>query len=397
MPRTAPKSNAPKRTPKQKVPHTVPSLHLYRKVVVSFVIITALLIVLILYFSFVSATISVVPQPQTVNTTTTISVVGDSDGQLADDQLPGAFFDRQVTGQQQFEATGSVAADSDTVGRVTIVNNYRRPQPLVATTRLLADDGTLLRIVDRVDVPVGQSAEVAVYADDPAQLEGKTIAAGTRFSIPGLWVPLQEDIYAEAVSDIALGQSRLPAVAESDITTAEQKLLEQLEAQVLSELGVDSKVAHAVTMAPIEQTASAAVGDQVEQFSLEVTATAEGVFFDREALIRTMERQLRNSLPDDQQLLDVNYDQLTYDIVAIDVANQTATVEASLSGQSVIRLNSEAFAKDRLKGLTEAEVYQHFAEVAGVESVRVRFFPFWVNRVPQLLDHIDIRVTGTDS
>jgi len=388
MPRasTAAKSATPKR-----LERTGPPLHLYRKVVISFAVLVGILIVVVLYFSLVKATISIVPKPQPVAVDFTVNVTETEDGQAAD-QLNGVFFSRQVEGEKQFKSTGSQALASDTVGRVRIHNNYRRPQPLVATTRLQADSGVILRIVDRVEVPVNGFVDVDVTLDTDSQLPAEGFATGTRFTIPGLWLPLQEDIYAEALTAIAIGDRQVTVVSAEDLARAETELLSQLEEQTLQELGVDSKIGKSVDVTLTTKQASAAVGDQTERFSMKAKATVQGVFFDRESLIRLAEKKLRASLPEDRQLLTADYEGITYDISALDIAGKTATITVHAPGTSVVRLNSNLFNKDNIKGMTKSELDAYFKGQDSIQSFNVNFFPFWVQRVPQLLDHIDISV-----
>ena len=370
---------------------TVPSINLYRKVVISFVVLTTILILIVLYFSFVSVKITVMPKPEKVIADFTVEVVEGEDG-LVPDQTNGVFFSKEMEGEKEFVATGSKTVSSDVVGRVTIINNYRRPQPLVATTRLLSSDNILLRIKNRVDIPVGGTVDVDVYADDSSQLEGRVLTASTHFTIPGLWPQLQDKIYAEAKTQIKLGENKVTVVAAEDISQAQEELLDQLEMQVFVDLGLEGNIAKAVEIKSAKVTLGAEAGEEVDKFTVKVKATVEGVMFDKENLLRLTESRLRNNLPQDKQLLSVNYDSLTYSVEIMDLDNKTATVRVHLEGISVVRLNSKIFDKDRLKGLTKEQVKSYFTGQPSVESAVVHFFPFWVQRVPQLSDHIEMMV-----
>lgn len=389
MPRASSPVQKPAAT--KRLDRTGPPLRLYRQVVLSGAVLVGILIVVVLYFSLVKATISIVPKPQPITADFTVTVTETEDGQAAD-QLNGVFFSRQVEGEKQFKATGSTTLASDTVGRVRIQNHYRRPQPLVATTRLQASSGVILRIGERVEVPVNGFVDVDVTLDPDHQLPDGGFATSTRFTIPGLWLPLQADIYAEALTPIVAGDRTVTVVAADDLVRARQELLAQLEEQTLQELGVDTKIGKSVSITVTDQQASAAVGDQTERFSLKAKATVQGVFFDRESLIRLVEKKLRTSLPADRQLLVADYQGMTYDISALDIAGKTATLTVHAPGTSVVRLNSSLFDKNTLKGMTKDELSTYFKGQDAIQSFDVTFFPFWVQRVPQLLDHIDIRV-----
>jgi hypothetical protein len=382
------KQPAPK---KNKSKAKAQSIGLYRKVVISFMVITSILILIVLYFSFVSAKITVVPRPEKVTADFTVTVVEAQDGLVAD-QINGVFFSKKVEGEKQFSATGSKSVSTDIVGKVTITNNYRRPQPLVATTRLLSADNILLRIKERVDVPVGGSVDVAVYADNPEQLKDRILPVGTKFTIPGLWPQLQDKIYAKAKEPIKLGENKVTVLTDDDVKNAKANLLDQLEMQIFVELGLDGNVAKAIDIKEGEAVTSAKVGDAVETFKLKLKATVSGVLFDKENMIKLAENRLRGNLAQDKQIANVDYNSLTYTVEKIDLQNKNATVQIHLEGTAVLRLNSKIFDKDKLKGLSRQQVNSYFFQEPLVDSVTVDFFPFWVRHVPQLPDHIEVIV-----
>ncbi|MFA5358368.1 MAG: hypothetical protein WC310_00935 [Patescibacteria group bacterium] len=367
------------------------SAGLYRKVVISFVVLTAILILVILYFSFVSTEISLIPRPQKHDISFTVEVMEGEDGLLTD-QINGVFFEKEVTGEKEFMASGSKPVASGEIGRVKITNNYRRSQPLVATTRLLSADQTLVRISSRVDIAPGKSVEVDVYADNPKILEGRTIPAGTKFTIPGLHPSLQDKIYAEAVSPIGLGEKKVLIVTDDDIVRAKDELLKQLEAQSFAELGLDSKVAKAVVLEEKESEIDARAGDEKERFRVKVRALVRGVFFDKDSLLRLAENKLKSGVPIEEQLIGVDYDSLVYSIEKLDTKAKAASIKVQFSGTSVIHLNSPVIAKEKLKGMNKGQLENYLSGQNTIESFQVKFFPFWVKTVPQLMDHINIRV-----
>ena len=390
MPRAKKISTKTTKISKQKA-KTVPTIDLYRKVVISFVVLTTILILLVLYFSFVSAKITVTPHPERISADFAVDVVETEDG-LVPDKVNGVFFNKEVKGEKEFSTTGSKAIASDIVGRVTVINNYRRPQALRATTRLMSSDNILLRMKDRADIPVGGTVDVDVYADDPAQLEGRTLDTGTHFNIINLWPQLQSEIYAEAATAIKLGENTVAVVTQEDIDKAKDELIDYLKLQTFVDLGLDGNVAKVVEIAEIEMESSAVVGDEVSKFILSMDAVVSGVLFDKDNLMRLAEDRMRSSLDVNKQLLSTDYESLEYSVEDLNLEKARAMIRVKLSGVSVIRLNSDIFDKDRIKGLTREQVKNYFDNQQSVESVVIKFFPFWVNRVPQLSDHINLMV-----
>jgi len=379
----------PRKKSKKAKARKVSTFDLYRKVVISFIVLTSILILIILYFSFVSVKITVIPKPNQVTTDFTVEVVEGEDG-LAEGRVNGVFFSKEVEGEKEFSASGSKSVASDIVGRVTIINNYRRPQPLVATTRLLSPDNILLRIKDRVDVPVNGSVEVNVYADDPSQLIDRTLEPGMHFTIPGLWPQLQDKIYAKAKTTIKLGENKISFVTPEDIDQARQEILAQLESQSLSELGLEDNLIKAVTIEEKQSFATAKAGEEIEKFTVKTKAVVQGLFFDRDTLIQLAEARLRNDLTKDEELFQIDDNSLVYSVAEIDLVNKIARIQVNLEGTSVIRLNSEILNKERIKGLTKEQVKNYFSQQPAIEQISIDFFPFWIRKVPQLADHIEL-------
>lgn len=89
-------------------------------------------------------------------------------------------------------------------GFVTIYNYYNKPQPLVTSTRLLSPSGLTFRIDENINVPsssvvngevVPGEIRVSITAD---KIGPEYRIEPSKFSIPGLWVDLQDKIYGES-------------------------------------------------------------------------------------------------------------------------------------------------------------------------------------------------------
>jgi hypothetical protein len=76
--------------------------------------------------------------------------------------------------------------------KIIIYNNYEKDQFLVSTTRVIAPDNKIFRISNTVTVPANSSAAVDLYSDDGYDFD---YLKNSKFTIPGLRVGLQDDIY----------------------------------------------------------------------------------------------------------------------------------------------------------------------------------------------------------
>lgn len=78
--------------------------------------------------------------------------------------------------------------------KIRIYNNYEKDQPLVATTRIMSPDKKIFRIEKTITIPAQSNMEVGIYLDNNND-KNFYYPKNTKFTIPGLWVDLQNEIY----------------------------------------------------------------------------------------------------------------------------------------------------------------------------------------------------------
>jgi len=181
----------------------------YRKILIGFSVMAVLVAALIAYFSLSKTIITVTLKPQIKSTTFTLGIRTNAAEQNSDaiEVLSGTVTTTEVKSSKTFDnpSTGD-EVPAQATGTVTIYNKYTKAQPLSATTRLLAPDGTLFRIKNVVTVPAGGKVDnVAVYADQPGKSGNLD---PTKFTIPGLWAGLQDKLYAESAAAMTGGTRR---------------------------------------------------------------------------------------------------------------------------------------------------------------------------------------------
>src|SRR3989339_681891 len=168
------------------------SVGMYRKIALSFVVLTVVLLAVIFYFSFTRVTITLIPNQERVSNNLIFDIY---DSENADSVsamgVPGIVRQITIEDKKEYQASGSNVIGKEVVGKIDIINDYNKNQPLVATTRLISSDGKLFRLKETVNVPVGGLKDVEIYADE-AKPEMAT--GPTTFTIPGLWAGLQDKI-----------------------------------------------------------------------------------------------------------------------------------------------------------------------------------------------------------
>ena len=85
---------------------------------------------------------------------------------------------------------------------------------------------------------------------------------------------------------------------------------------------------------------------------------------------------------------------MIYHVSNYEAEEKNITFEVELSANIIQNTKSEIFDKEKFKGLTQEEIIDYFSSMAAIDSVRVKFSPFWVKKAPRFSDHIEIIVNN---
>lgn len=369
----------------------------YNKIVALFVGLTVILLALIVYFSFSKTTLLVHAKELTMPVTAKMTVA----------DLGGTVLLTTVEGSKSAAPSDtSVATPGKATGTVTIVNTHNQSQGLIATTRLLSTEGVLFRTQETVTVPAGGSVEVSVIADQ----EGPDGNIGaSKFEIVALWPGLKEKIYGTSATAMTGGVTYSTKITAEEIqqlkTGLTNELLAQAEAMFRQELtkreGLPTDAwipAGALTIIEtVESDVNAEAGDVASELiatqkltvaTIVLSANATLQKATTEVLSATKKEKLSGLAPARALVVD----DLTLVLVKLhdDKINGdlTLTVDAPL----VIGIDHEVLDTKRLTGKTKSEIEALFAGSDEIESVEVRFSPFWVKKTPTFPENISIVV-----
>jgi hypothetical protein len=79
-------------------------------------------------------------------------------------------------------------------------------------------------------------------------------------------------------------------------------------------------------------------------------------------------------------------------VVTNDPTHAAATVSVHLEGDVVIQPGAQSFEPNRIAGFTSDGVRTYLRSIPGVQDVEVRFWPFWVQRVPNGIGTVDVEI-----
>ncbi|HWR00005.1 MAG TPA: hypothetical protein VN397_04140 [Candidatus Methylomirabilis sp.] len=369
-----------------------PSPGIYRKIAYTFVALTVIIVVAALWFSSVRATVTIKAAREASNVEASVEVArSPSQGQLPGRVVQGVF--EKI---QEFNVTGQGAKAEDTVvtGKVRIINNYSKDQPLVKTTRLLTSDGRLYRINATVNVPSKGSVEVEAYSDKPGkQYE---ITGKTSFTIPGLSESLQKWIYAESAGSLVGGQRTVKSLTAGDVDAAEKELekavLDQAKKTLLAEVG-DGRFTEAVYLVKtIDKKSNVKLGEEADRFLMSLKLDVTGVFYpktDMESLVR---ERINERTPEGRSIVSYEPGKTVFSVSQVDVKNERATVTLKAEVTTKLSDKSPNLTKDLILGLPIDEAETKLEAVEGVEAASITVRPSWVRRLPTLKDHVTFRI-----
>lgn len=369
---------------------------LFRNIAISFIVLSIAIAATIFYVTFSWATIVLVPKriPVTDEFAVTVGTVGVGEKQEnAELAIPGKIIMVDLTGDGTFNPSEKKHITRKASGTIKIVNRSSSSQPLRATTRLLTKDNILFRTTEFVSVPALGSADVAVVADKPGSLEGVDLS---RLTIPGLWSGLQDKIYGTKLTLESSGDADVFIVTQEDIDRAKALVLDKLKKKFALLMDIPDatfqpkRAYKLVDVVEKNAVISHQVGDETERFTVTMNVEARGAVFDEQDIINHLKQRMSTMFGPGQEFIFSDADLLSYTITAFDKITNTAVIRAAAEGNKVRSEDTTQFNRANLIGLDKTAVQQYFAVYDDIASVDVRFYPFWVNRTPMLLDHIHI-------
>ncbi len=379
---------------------TIQAPRRFLRLILFLAIASFLLVVVVIYFSFSRAMVTLLPkeEPVAIEYDAVIDASKTYDPSKLD-QVPGRIESVEKEGSKEITNVGEKTVPDIAHVKVTIHNEQGSAQGLLPQTQLVNADGIKFRTDAAVNVPGGSSVQVGATADAP----GKEYNVGpSRFSIIKLSPELQRVVYAESKEPATGGEKTVTTVVEREITAAQDALTSELEQQAQEELGsrlqaTEQFIPEAVAKKILEKTASVEPGAQTDKFSVTVKAQFATVVFDENNLLQLSIAKLNASLPETKELVSYDPGSFKYEIDSFDQKKGTAKLSAQLSGLARPRLSNDLFDKAAIKGLNRAELADHFKKFPDVDRIDVHFTPFWVLAVPTIPENITIEIGTSPS
>jgi len=366
------------------------SLRMYQHIAVAFVVITFLLLLCVLYLSVSRATIRIIADPKVIDVEAEVDVVAEP---VEDGQVAGIVVETTIDKNRVFTlpSEGATPVEEKASGYVTLINESAKEQPLVATTRLISQEGVLFRLQNFVTIPAQGQVEAFVKADVAGK--GGEIGA-SKFTVPGLNATQQTQIYGVSVAPMTGGVQYVRVLTQADIDGAIASLSEEVLAEAKQELSTSidrTKLdGESYEVETLTQSTDVAVGAEVGSFTLTLKQKVTAVYYPKALVQNYAERLLAQQVPDGFRVSLINHQTMRSEVEDIDTVNAEAVITVYLDGLSIISEDAQTLDKDRFVGRAPHEVLTLLRASEAIQDVSVSFTPFWLKRVPTLQDHIKI-------
>jgi len=386
---------SPEKEKKEDVDEVKPrSLRLYRNIAYFFIFLVIVLLLGVSYFAFVKVSITIIPNQERISNNMIFDVYDkDKQGGESKDAIKGIVRKVPIHYSVKYQSSGTEVIGKEAVGEVKIINNYTKNQPLVATTRLLSSDDKLFRLKETVNAPAGGSVMASIYADDPSP----EMAIGpSKFTVPGLWAGLQDQIYAESESDIVYRQKVKKYIVDMDIENGvmdlKQQLLTQAKAEINKTYEEYGEIIYKIDENSIVSEVDGKIGDEVEEFSITMDADVIVVAFDEQKASDLAKNKFITALSDNKELLSFDDENIIYSLNNYDYLSGEAAINATFEGKVSLKEDSTVVDKDKILGLKHEELDAYLSELPDIAGYEVRYYPSFIKIVPKLADRIEIDI-----
>lgn len=364
----------------------------YRLIALIFIVVAMLIVGVALYMVFSRATVTILSEQQDVDA----DLIVDVSAKPNEAEVLGGVYEIKQSTSHTFPADSIVTVDMNVEGIVEIGSDLYRDQTLIASTRLLTEDGVLFRTKERVVIPAFGTAQVDVFSEENER--AADLPEDANFTIPGLNESTRKFFTVTSVGDMSGGSKEVRMVTATDIAESEKLLVNRLENQIAQELRKQAKE-DGVPMSgelfvydTTRSTSDVGAGDEAESYTITVAVEGQGVFYDKNQFKKRVRQMLANRLPFDRELNNFSYDDSDLSAEKIDLIGNRANVRVHACGQSVISPEAAGLNPEKLAGITSQAAVQYLESLEGVSSASVKMSPFWAWRLPDSAEHIDVEV-----
>ncbi len=315
--------------------------------------------------------------------------------------LPGELIELLETKEIRHQATGKKVVNERARGTVSIYNAFSGvPQVLIANTRFSAPDGKIFRLVKAVTVPGakiknGTIVPSAIEAEVMADAAGEAYNIGpAEFRIPGFRGDARyQGFYGKSEKEFEGGfEGEASVVTDADLREASEEVTREVY-RYLKEI-LKTRIPEGFVIldggheVDITNVSGPSVNSRANEFIMRATGRARGIVFrtqDEEDMVAALFSAVA------PYTLVSDGSALKRGSISLDLSRRVLSF--SLSGDAKLErtVDQEAIREGAL-GKKSRELEEMLAKSGNLKAYRVKFFPFWVQRVPENLGSVSLTV-----
>lgn len=365
-----------------------------RKIFWIFVILTIIGAIVIINFSIARAIIVI--HPKIEKKESTVSLTLDTKA-LKPDFALGILQGRIL--ESQGEITKNISeislrkTEDFAKGTVKIKNIWKKDFFLQKGTQLVQDESpetaeTDLKNIFLLDNDIVVPAESEVMTEVTAKNKGLVgnIPPGKFYFLRmSRWN--RERIWAENEESFSGGEIETKVVSDEDISRAIQATAEELGKQEIqkmsNQISGDFKLSPAFTRVEIiESRANVGPETKIDSFEMFVRGKISSIVFNEKDLKDTAIEKFKSQVSAHQEISEIDENNIKYELSDIDGADGKAEVKIFVTAILIPKLSSKILDKKAIVGYNSAALKERYAKFSEIDSIEVKFFPFWIKSVP---------------
>lgn len=311
------------------------------------------------------------------------------------------------------ESQGEINRDADTItvrkvedfskGTIKIKNIWKKDFFLQTGAQLVqgespesVGDGpkNIFLLDHEVNVPANGELEAPVTAKNKG-LIGNISSGKFYFLRMSKWN--RERIWAENENEFSGGEIETKVVTQDDIAKAVQAAAEELGKQEIEKLkgklASEEKVSPGLTRVEIlESRASAQPETVTNSFQVFVSGKVSSIVYSEKDLKNMAIEKFKAQVGANQEIVSIDEDSISYELTDLSGNDGKAEVKITVPAVLMSKLPSKILDKKSIVGYNKNALEERYVKFPEVDSIEVRFFPFWIKSVPSLESQVSFDV-----
>ncbi|MDB5186722.1 MAG: hypothetical protein JWM07_194, partial [Candidatus Saccharibacteria bacterium] len=387
----------------------VPNFSDFRKKLIIIIAAGVLLIGFLVWALFFAprATVQITARTSDSSVNNNVTLGDNLKTDLVANTLKTATQQTKKTASVEFEATGTKDVGEKATGQVVFRNCESETAQTIPSGTVLTANSITYVTQAAATVPAASGSFLSgcnpgISAATPISASAigteSNVSNGTQFSVAGHTNSAGQYLRAVASTDVAGGSKRqAKVVSATDIQKATEQLkvqdIEAVKKELRTKLGKDVVVVDQsykasdsgpVSTPALDQEVAAGVKPKLTS---EVTYSLSGV--DKNELNDYLDAHFAKQLEGikDQRTYDNGADKVTFtNVNGIETGFTASIVATAQIGPKI----EDSTIKESSKGKRYGEIQSSLEAIQGVDSVDVKFWPFWVNTAPNDVKKINV-------